>query len=928
MLFLSVQLWVRKDEVQISKMLTLSRLILSIILTALCLPIWAQNNGMLHDPREERLSEVRQLTFGGENAEAYWSPSGSELIFQSTRAPSECDQIFRMPISDPAAISLVSTGQGRTTCGYFAADGERIIYSSTHASNAQCPIPPDRSHGYVWPIYDTYEIYSAGLDGSDLVPLTDTDTYDAEATVCSIDGSIIFTSMRDGDLDLYRMEADGTNVTRLTETPGYDGGAFFSRDCSQIVWRASRPSGAELEEYQQLLTEGLVRPGELEIWIANADGSEARQITYLGGANFAPFFYPNGKRVIFSSNHDDPSGREFDIWAVDVDGGGLERITYTPGFDGFPMFSPDGKWLAFGSNRNQAAPGDTDVYLSRWDDGPVVADESPVDVYLNDVFWLADDARGGRGIGTPGLEATADWLEARFEEIGLEPAAGNGSYRQRFEAVISVEQGSATALRIGDVAVSLGDFIVPGYSANDEIVASVVFAGWGIDSEEHGISDYDNVDVEGRIALVRRYAPKDGAFENEQLQRRYGDLRYKAFVAREHGAIGLLVADLPVDGEEDQDEPPLPSLQVDPQGGAGMPIAVIKRAWAEHIISGDYEVSLSTELIEHTAVIENILGRISARQRLPGVVLLGAHYDHLGLGGRFSLEPGSREPHNGADDNASGTAALLQAARLLSSRRDELSRDVVFVAFTGEESGLLGSSYLTRQPAPGIAPEGLVAMLNMDMVGRLRNNRVSVLGSDSAAEWEGVVEPVCERLRLGCQLGGDGYGPSDQMPFYAAGVPVLHFFTGAHQDYHRPSDDAEYINGVGGVRIANLVADIALDLTGLDGLTYQDAQAPVPLGDVRSYGASLGTIPDYTGSPENRPGMLLSGVRSGGPADQAGLERGDRIIELAGREVRDIYDLMYVLRVVKPGEESTIVFEREGERVQREVVFGESSGVR
>ena len=219
-------------------------------------------------------------------------------------------------------------------------------------------------------------------------------------------------------------------------------------------------------------------------------------------------------------------------------------------------------------------------------------------------------------------------------------------------------------------------------------------------------------------------------------------------------------------------------------------------------------------------------------------------------------------------------------------------------------------------------------MLNMDMVGRLRNNRVSVLGSDSAAEWEDVVEPVCDRLRLGCQLGGDGYGPSDQMPFYAAGVPVLHFFTGAHQDYHRPSDDVEYINGVGGVRIANLVADIALDLTGLDGLTYQDAEAPVPLGDVRSYGASLGTIPDYTGSPENRPGMLLSGVRSGGPADQAGLERGDRIIELAGREVRDIYDLMYVLRVVRPGEESTVVFEREGERVQREVVFGQSSGMR
>jgi Tol biopolymer transport system component len=802
--------------------------------------------------------------------------------------------------------------KGRTTCGFFTSDGERVIYSSTHASGAMCPAPPDQSRGYVWPIYDTYQIYSAEPDGSDLVALTDTDAYDAEATVCSADGSIVFTSMRDGDLELYRMEADGSDVRRLTEAPGYDGGAFFSPDCSRIVWRASRPSGSDLEDYQQLLTEGLIRPGELELWVANADGSEARQVTYLGGANFAPFFYPSGERLIFSSNHDDPSGREFDIWAVNVDGTGLERITYTPGFDGFPMFSPDGEWLAFASNRNQGAPGDTDVYLSRWIDGPAVAGAGAVDRYLADVVWLADDERGGR---------------ARFEEIGLEPAAGDGSYRQRFEAVVDVELGPSTALRIDGEALPPADYAVPGYSANDEVVAPVVFAGWRIDSEEHGIDDYDGLDVEGRIVLVRRYTPEDGVFEDDQLQRRLGDLRYKAFTAREHGAIGLLVAYLPADGD-DEDEPPLPALSVDPQGGAGIAIAVVKRIWAERLLSGRHEVSLSTELIEQFTEIDNIVGRISAPERLPGVVLLGAHYDHLGLGERFSLEPESREPHNGADDNASGTAALLQAARRLADRRAELARDVVFVAFTGEESGLLGSSHLTREPPPGTAPEGLVAMLNMDMVGRLRNNRVSVLGSESAAEWDAVIQPVCDALRIGCQLGGDGYGPSDQMPFYTAGVPVLHFFTGAHEDYHKPSDDAAFINAAGGVRVASLVADVALNLTAMDGLTYQEAEAPAPAGDVRSFGASLGTIPDYTGSPDNRPGMLLSDVRDGGPADEAGLQRGDRIVELAGREVRDIYDLMYVLRVVKPGEESTVVFEREGERLQRAVTFGASSGVR
>ena len=264
---------------------------------------------------------------------------------------------------------------------------------------------------------------------------------------------------------LYGMNADGGEVQRLTDTPGYDGGAFFSPDCSEIVWRASRPVGDDLAEYEALLDEGLVRPSELEIWVANADGSEARQITYLGGANFAPYFFPDGERILFSSNHDDPSGREFDIWAVDVAGTNLERITYTSGFDGFPMFSPDGQWLAFGSNRNQGAPGDTDVYIARWVESRPAGSAS-VDRYMEDLRWLADDARGGRGIGTPGLAAAADWLEQRFAEIGLEPAAGDGGFRQRFEAVVDVSLGADTALTIDGHLVPDGEFAVPGFSAS------------------------------------------------------------------------------------------------------------------------------------------------------------------------------------------------------------------------------------------------------------------------------------------------------------------------------------------------------------------------------------------------------------------------------------------------------------------------------
>jgi len=282
--------------------------------------------------------------------------------------------------------------------------------------------------------------------------------------------------------------------------------------------------------------------------------------------------------------------------------------------------------------------------------------------------------------------------------------------------------------------------------------------------------------------------------------------------------------------------------------------------------------------------------------------------------------------HYGADDNASGTAALLEIARRLESRRGELRRDVYVVGFSGEESGLRGSTHLTRNPPPELEVDELVAMVNLDMVGRLRHNRVAVLGAASAAEWGEILPPLCRRAGVGCKLGGDGYGPSDQTPFYAAGVPVLHFFTGTHTDYHRPSDDVHKLNLAGLARVSELVADLLVELSNRpEPLTYEAAPAPEPQGDQRSYGASLGTIPEYA---DEGPGVLLSGTRPEGPADRAGMRRGDRLVELAGHEVRDIYDFMFVLRQSKPGETTTAVVERDGERVELEVTFGQSRGIR
>ncbi len=328
-----------------------------------------ENGVDLRHPDEVHLRELRQLTFGGENAEAYWSPDGTELSFQSTRPPWACDQIFRMNVERPEEVVLVSTGSGRTTCAHFTADGGRILYSSTHLDSAECPPVPDFSRGYVWPLYDSFDIFSVRVDGGDLRRLTDSAAYDAEATVCRLDGSIVFTSTRDGDLELYRMNADGSDIRRLTHEPGYDGGAFFSHDCSKIVWRASRPAvGEELEDYRRLLAQNLVRPSRLEIFVADADGSDVRQVTELGAASFAPFFFPSDRRIVFSSNYGDAQGREFDLWAVDIDGANLERVTFSPGFDGFPIFSPDGRYLAFSSNRNQQKPGETNVFVARWVD--------------------------------------------------------------------------------------------------------------------------------------------------------------------------------------------------------------------------------------------------------------------------------------------------------------------------------------------------------------------------------------------------------------------------------------------------------------------------------------------------------------------------------------------------------------------------------
>jgi len=319
-------------------------------------------------PAEKHLRNIKQLSFGGQNAEAYFSADGRQLIFQSQRDGRACDQISMMNV-DGSNVQMVSTGGVLTTCSYFFPNRQRILYSSTHGAAKECPPRPDYSHGYVWPIYPTYDIYTARPDGSDLKQLTNTPGYDAEATISTDGKRIVFTSMRDGDLDVYTMDADGGHVRRLTTELGYDGGPFFSNDGHQIVYRAYHPkTPEEIARYRQKLAENVIEPNVFEIWVMNADGSNKRQVTHLGAASFAPYFFPDARRIIFASNVNDPGGRNFDLYVIKVDGTALERITYNDTFDGFPMFSPDGHRLVFASNRNAKVKGETNIFIADWVD--------------------------------------------------------------------------------------------------------------------------------------------------------------------------------------------------------------------------------------------------------------------------------------------------------------------------------------------------------------------------------------------------------------------------------------------------------------------------------------------------------------------------------------------------------------------------------
>ena len=561
---------------------------------------------------------------------------------------------------------------------------------------------------------------------------------------------------------------------------------------------------------------------------------------------------------------------------------------------------------------------------------------------------LADDDMQGRGVGTDGLARSARYLAERFAAIGLHATASG--YTQPFETVTGVALGQESSLEWGSTRAEPSVGFTPlGFSSSGEFSGPLVFVGYGIRAETLGYDDYAGLDVAGKVALAWRYEPgeqdPDSPFDGTRASR-WSDLRYKALIAREAGAAALVLVAPP--GDEEDRLPPLHALG--PVSPAGLPVIQVSRAVArEWLLAAGHEpeelhaaidadtrprsfeieglhVSGRVDLQTTWASVENVVGLSLGRGPLAReAVVVGAHYDHLGMGGAGSLRSGAGVVHNGADDNASGVAAMVcGVSALIRELEGEPGprRSLVVIAFTAEEVGLAGSLEYVQHPAFPL--EATVAMVNLDMVGRLRDHKLWGLGSDSAPEWSALLERRGKKSGLEVVTGGDGYGPSDQLAFYEKGVPVVHLFTGGHSEYHTPDDDPRTLNAEGGGRVAGFLQGVLRELLVADeALTFRAAESAAPLvGDSRGYGSYLGTVPDFSEMMGGTGGVLLSGVRKDGPADRAGMREGDRIVSMAGVEIRNLYDMTFVLREHRPGEMIEIELLRDDARVAVAATLG------
>jgi Tol biopolymer transport system component len=920
---------------------------------------------------------------GRRSGEGYFSPDGGKLIFQSEREEGNpFYQMYVLDLST-GDTTRVSPGDGKTTCGFFQPSTDRVIFASTHADPQalakQKAELEFRARGkqrrYSWDYDETFDIYSAKQDGSVVVNLTHSPGYDAEGAFSPDGTQIVFCSLRaafpleklspelraryDKDPswfgDIYIMNADGSNVHRLTDAPGYDGGPFFSPDGQRIVWRHFEENGAIAD-----------------IWTMKTDGSDKRRITDFKSMSWAPFYHPSGKYVVFTSNK---FGFEnFELFIVDVDGQREPvRVTFTPGFDGLPVFSPDGKKLCWTSGRT--SDGKPQLFLADWNDeaaraalaaspkrsqtsgeaGTFSPRITEADL-RHEVEWLADEARDGRMTGSAGAQAAAKWLADYFRRAGLQSFAGNFAIPFQFNAGervlaektrLEIMAGGSRSWR----AKLDQDFRPLPFSESGETSGEVVFAGYGLVAPgDHGAryDSYAGLDVKGKIVLILRYVPENVEPARRAQLNRYAGLRYKAMLARERGAKAVLVATGPNSPHAGELVPLTSDFT---NSASGIIAASINGKTADALLapSGKTLKQLQTALdsenphvktvfvlpkvkatlactIEHLKKSDsNVVAYLPSSQTSSRdeYIVVGAHYDHLGHGGSSSLDRTGEENkiHPGADDNASGVAWVMELAASLASERAEhpekFRRGVIFACWSGEEIGLIGSAAFCEHPP--VPLDKVVAYVNADMVGRMRDDKLTLQGAGSSHAWRRLIEKRNVAAGFNLTLQDDPYLPTDVTSFYTKNIPVLNFFTGAHEDYHRPTDTADKLNYKDLERITKFARDMVVDLA-------ESSERP-DLAKVESSGQAgggretlrtyLGTIPDYTTEVK---GVKLGGVRGGSPAEKGGLRGGDVIVEFAGQKITNIYDYTYALDAAKIGQPTRMVVERNGQRITLTVI--------
>ncbi len=567
------------------------------------------------------------------------------------------------------------------------------------------------------------------------------------------------------------------------------------------------------------------------------------------------------------------------------------------------------------------------------------------------IKYLASDQMEGRFPGTPGDSLTESYIANEFKKYNLNTFGENG-YLQPFEIYTHVKlsgtndfeidlNGAGSSYEVGK------DFTPLGFSGSGKVKGDMVFVGYGISAPDQNYDDYkdrngNNIDVAGKIIVVMRYSPGGSDVHNNPFEK-FEASRYKAIQARERNAAGIIIINGPNTGEEDK----LIKLSYDNVlQDAGLPVISCKREIIENIFNkngldflrieneidstktpNSFELKNAKALIEVNVepvkvITDNVIGFLEGNDPVlkNEVIVIGAHKDHLGYGLYGSLYTGTdRQIHNGADDNASGIAGLLEIAQKVSVNRNELKRSILFMAFGAEEAGLIGSAYFTKSKL--FDKLNIVAMINMDMIGRLVDNKLVIYGTGTSSIWDNILDSLNHPYNFVITKTPDGFGPSDHSSFYAKNIPVLHFFSGTHKDYHSPTDDYDKINSAGEVLIADLVYDVAMDI---DRMSVKPDFIKVvtnnnenrSMGSVKVY---VGTIPDYSSTAE---GMKLAGVKEGSPAEKGGLQAEDIIIKFGSKDVKNIYDYMYAMGEFKPGEEAEIVVLRGNEQVTLKVVLG------